>query len=90
MSMGHRYLKGLGVPQSCEKAAVYYEFAANHAAEQLSARGHAARPLHAQLTNHIPWLSDDDNEAEVCCQSLLSGNHCVVTHLALACCFCYS
>lgn len=65
MSIGYRYLKGLGVPQSCEKATVHYEFAANHAAQQIASRGYALRSVQAQLTNHIPWLSDDDNEAEL-------------------------
>jgi TPR repeat protein len=65
MSIGHRYLKGLGVPRSCEKAAIHYEFAANHAAEQILSRGYALRSVQSELTNHIPWLSDDDNESEV-------------------------
>jgi TPR repeat protein len=65
MSTGYRYLKGLGVPQSCDKAVMHYEFAANHAAEQIQSRGYALRSVQVQLTNHIPWLSDDDNEAEL-------------------------
>ena len=31
----HRYLFGEGVPQSCEKALLYYEYAANIAANQV-------------------------------------------------------
>lgn len=65
MSAGYRSLKGLGVAQSCEKAALHYEFAANYAVNQIASRGYALRAVQAQLTNHIPWLSDDDNEAEV-------------------------
>jgi hypothetical protein len=65
MSMGYRYFKGLGVPQSCEKAAAYYEFAANHAAETIEKRGFALHQINTKLTNHIPWLSGEDNEQEV-------------------------
>jgi TPR repeat protein len=65
MSTGYRYLTGLGVPRSCERAVQHYEFTANHAAEQISSRGYALRVVQTQLTNHIPWLSEDDNEAEL-------------------------
>ena len=65
MSIGYRYLKGLGVPQSCEKAVTHYEYAANFAAEQISSRGYTLRSVQVQLTNHIPWLSDHDNEEEL-------------------------
>lgn len=41
LAMGYRYLHGIGVQQSCEHAKVYYEFAANHAYEQISQRGYA-------------------------------------------------
>lgn len=40
MGMGYRYLKGLGVQESCEKALPYYEYAANYAATQIEARGY--------------------------------------------------
>jgi hypothetical protein len=39
MGMGYRYLHGIGVPESCEKAQIYYEYAANEAAEQIRALG---------------------------------------------------
>ena len=39
MSMGFRYQHGIGVPESCEKAMKYYEYAANHAVKQIEKRG---------------------------------------------------
>jgi len=39
MGMGYKYLQGISVPQSCEQALRYYEFAANHAARQIEERG---------------------------------------------------
>lgn len=39
MGMGYRYLHGIGVPESCEKAQIYYEYAANEAAEQIRLLG---------------------------------------------------
>ena len=36
LGMGYRYLLGEGVPQSCEMAVQFYEFAANHAAMQVT------------------------------------------------------
>ena len=38
MAMGYRYFYGIGVKQSCEKAQVHYEYAANKAAEQIEER----------------------------------------------------
>jgi hypothetical protein len=40
MGMGYRYLTGDGVPQSCEKAVTFYEFAANAALKQIEDRGY--------------------------------------------------
>jgi TPR repeat protein len=45
MAMGYRYLNGIGVPESCEKAQVFYEYAANEAAQQISRRGY---PLYSE------------------------------------------
>lgn len=41
MAMGYRYKSGIGVPESCELAKNFYEFAANIAAEQIEDRGFA-------------------------------------------------
>ena len=38
MAMGYRYFYGIGVKQSCDKAQLYYEYAANKAAEQIQER----------------------------------------------------
>ena len=40
MSLGYRYLRGLGVRKSCEKALRFYEYAANYAASDLEYRGY--------------------------------------------------
>lgn len=45
MGMGNRYLYGIGVPENCESARNFYEFAANAAAEQIRTRG---LPLHSE------------------------------------------
>jgi TPR repeat protein len=45
MAMGYRFLNGIGVPESCEKAQVFYEYAANEAAEQIRKRGY---PLYSE------------------------------------------
>lgn len=41
MSMGYRYYFGLGVPESCEKALPFYEYAANTAAKYLEEKGYS-------------------------------------------------
>jgi len=38
MGIGYKYLQGIGVPQSCEKALKHYEFTANHVAKKLEER----------------------------------------------------
>lgn len=38
MAMGYRYYTGNGVPQSCQKALLFYEYAANVAAAQYEDR----------------------------------------------------
>ena len=45
MGMGNRYLYGIGVPESCETAKDFYEFAANVAADQIRTRG---LPVHSE------------------------------------------
>ena len=45
MGMGYRYLHGIGVPENCETAKTFYEFAANIAADQIRRRG---TPVHSE------------------------------------------
>ena len=45
MGMGNRYLYGIGVPENCETAKDFYEFAANVAADQIRTRG---LPVHSE------------------------------------------
>lgn len=39
MALGHRYMKGISVPESCAVAAMFMEIAANVAAQQITSRG---------------------------------------------------
>ena len=41
MSLGYRYLRGLGVRKSCVKALLFYEYAANYAAIDMEYRGYS-------------------------------------------------
>jgi SEL1 protein len=52
MAMGYRYLFGIGVKQSCEKAQSHYEFAANKAIEQIQER-RAALHVERTLLSHV-------------------------------------
>lgn len=45
MGMGYRHLYGIGVPESCESAKIFYEIAANVAADQIRERG---LPVHSE------------------------------------------
>ena len=45
MGMGYRHLYGIGVPESCENAKIFYEIAANIAADQIRKRG---LPMHSE------------------------------------------
>ena len=41
MSLGYRYLRGLGVRKSCVKALLFYEYAANYAAIDMEYKGYS-------------------------------------------------
>lgn len=45
MGMGYRHLYGIGVPENCEIAKMFYEIAANVAADQIRMRG---LPVHSE------------------------------------------
>mmetsp|Transcript_3050 Transcript_3050/g.4663 ORF Transcript_3050/g.4663 Transcript_3050/m.4663 type:complete len:591 (-) Transcript_3050:882-2654(-) len=51
MGMGYRYLIGEGVPESCEQALQFYEYAANEAAAQVEKRGHAVYADRSRLSD---------------------------------------
>jgi hypothetical protein len=48
MSMGYRYLHGIGVKPSCERALLHYEVAANEAVHMMGM--HGGVPLHTELS----------------------------------------
>ena len=49
MGMGYRYMHGIGVPESCDKAQIFYEYAANEAAEQIRGLGTGgSHPKHSE------------------------------------------
>ena len=52
MSLGYRYLWGLGVKKSCEKALRFYEYAANYAAADMEYRGYNIFADKSNLGDH--------------------------------------
>lgn len=48
IGMGYRLNQGIGVPESCENALPFYEYAANEAIEQMRSRGASANPIYAE------------------------------------------
>jgi hypothetical protein len=63
MALGYRHLRGLGVQQSCDKALLHYEYAANVAAAQIEARGgFPVAGVHSRLSSHTPWSTGEDLE----------------------------
>jgi TPR repeat protein len=67
MAMGHRYLHGLGVPESCEAALPHYEYAANRAAEEVERRGFSLFIDHTRLsdTHRLNTRNRQDFDPEV-------------------------
>lgn len=50
MGMGFRYLNGIGVVESCERALPFYEFAANHVADLIHREGIRQQPDRFKLS----------------------------------------
>ena len=50
MGMGFRYLNGIGVVESCERALPFYEFAANHVADLIRREGIRQQPDRLKLS----------------------------------------
>lgn len=50
MGMGFRYLNGIGVVESCERALPFYEFAANHVADLIHREGSRQQPDRFKLS----------------------------------------
>ena len=67
MGMGYRYSNGIGVVESCEKALLFYEIAANHAVEYFEEKnGFVAQPDRSRLSESVDqslkWLKESSNE----------------------------
>jgi TPR repeat protein len=68
LGMGYRYLYGIGVAQSCEKALPFLEFAANVAVQYIDSKnGFVPQPDRSRLSetmldNSFRWLKESSNE----------------------------
>lgn len=63
--MGHRYLKGIGVPEDCPTAVSFLEVAANTAAEQISRRGFGLFVDRTHLSDHVDTRYRKEVDEEV-------------------------